>query len=191
MLMVFGVVVQALGLSLLLKIDLGTDPYSSFTTGLMNWLPIGFGTIQFIGHLVNFAIVVAFDLRKVGWGTIGNMVCLGYIADFFTFIWDRFLPADFFQMAAVRYIGLIPVLIIFIVGVASYITADLGVSPYDGVPSILHEKLKKFSYRNVRMAWDIGFMILGFLLGGAVGAVTIVTSFFLGPELHFFKRSLK
>lgn len=65
-LMIFGVIVQGMGLSLLLKINLGVDPYTCFTTGMVNHIPIGFGTVQFLGHLINFLIVIKFDLKKIG-----------------------------------------------------------------------------------------------------------------------------
>ena len=95
--MLIGVVLQALGLSLLINIELGTDPCSCLTQGVTNWIPVSFGTCQLLCHLVTFAFVIRYDLSQIGFGTIGNMVCLGYISDFFRWIWSILLQAGFFE----------------------------------------------------------------------------------------------
>ena len=56
--MVLGLITQGLGLSILIKINLGTDPCSVFTLGINNYIPISFGTCQILCHLINFLIVM-------------------------------------------------------------------------------------------------------------------------------------
>lgn len=188
--MLAGVTLQAFGLSLLMKLNLGTDPCSALTQGVIKHVPISFGTAQLLCHLVTFAFVLRFDLSRIGFGTIGNMVCLGYIADFFTWVWNGALPADFFAGNAVRFGMLIPSLAVFILGAATYMTAGLGASPYDGLPFIISEHVHKISFRSVRMIWDIAFMAAGALLGGNVGIVTVAVAFFLGPVITWVQKML-
>lgn len=188
--MILGVITQGFGLSLLMQIDLGTDPCSCLTQGVINYLPITFGTAQLLCHLVTFTFVLIFDRSKIGFGTIGNMVFLGYISDFFTLIWDKVIPEGFFKQGYMDWICLIPVLLIFISGAAAYMTADLGMSPYDGLPFIISKHLPKVPFKLVRIVWDTAFMIAGFLLGGAVGVVTILVAFFLGPVIAWFQKKL-
>lgn len=188
--MLVGVTLQAFGLSLLMKLNLGTDPCSALTQGVIKHIPISFGTAQLMCHLVTFVFVLRFDMSQIGFGTIGNMVCLGYIADFFTWIWNRTLPAGFFGGTGVRFGMLLPALAVFIFGAATYMTAGLGSSPYDGLPFIISEHVKKISFRSVRMIWDIGFMVAGAILGGNVGIVTIAVAFFLGPVITWVQKKL-
>lgn len=188
--MLVGVTLQAFGLSLLMKLNLGTDPCSALTQGVIKHVPISFGTAQLLCHLVTFVFVLRFDMSQIGFGTIGNMVCLGYIADFFTWIWNSTLPADFFGETGVRFGMLLPALAVFIFGAATYMTAGLGSSPYDGLPFIISEHVKKISFRLVRMIWDIGFMVAGAILGGNVGIVTIAVAFFLGPVIAWVQKKL-
>ncbi len=188
--MLIGVTLQAFGLSLLMKLNLGTDPCSALTQGVIKHIPISFGTAQLMCHLVTFAFVLRFDLSQIGFGTIGNMVCLGYIADFFTWVWNITLPADFFGSFQVRFGMLLPSLAVFILGAATYMTAGLGASPYDGLPFIISEHVHKISFRFVRMFWDIAFMIAGGLLGGDVGIVTVAVAFFLGPVITWVQKML-
>lgn len=188
--MILGVIAQGFGLSLLMQVDLGTDPCSCLTQGVINYIPITFGTAQLLCHLVTFMFVLVFDRSKIGFGTIGNMVFLGYIADFFTWIWEKIIPEGFFKQGYMDWIFLLPVLLVFICGAAAYMTADLGMSPYDGLPFIISGALPKVPFKVVRIIWDTSFMVAGFLLGGAVGVVTVFVAFFLGPVISWFQKKL-
>ena len=188
--MITGVTVQGFGLSLLIRLALGTDPCSCLTQGVINYVPISFGTAQLLCHLVTFVFVLRFDMSYIGFGTIGNMVFLGYIADFFGWIWDSVLPRDFFASQAVRWGLLVPVLVVFILGAATYMTAGLGSSPYDAMPFIISHNCKKIPFKAIRMIWDISFMAAGFALGGDVGIVTLGVAFFLGPVIAYMQKKL-
>lgn len=188
---IIGVMLQGFGLSLLIRLNLGTDPCSCLTQGVIRYVPISFGTAQLLCHLVTFLFVIRFDMSLIGFGTIGNMVFLGYIADFWGWVWDKTVPEGFFQQAGVRYGLLVPVLLVFILGASTYMTAGLGTSPYDGLPFIISNHVKKLSFKAVRMIWDISFMIVGFLLGGDVGIVTVAVAFFLGPVITWVGKKLK
>ncbi len=188
--MITGVTVQGFGLSLLIRLALGTDPCSCLTQGVINYLPISFGTAQLLCHLVTFVFVLRFDMSYIGFGTIGNMVFLGYISDFFGWIWDSVLPQGVFASQPVRWGLLVPVLIVFILGASTYMTAGLGSSPYDAMPFIISRKCKKIPFKAIRMIWDISFMAAGFALGGDVGIVTLGVAFFLGPVISFMQKKL-
>lgn len=188
--MLLGVLVQGMGLSLLIRLNLGTDPCTSFTQGVVNHVPVSFGTAQLLCQLVLFAFVIRFDLSRIGFGTVGNMVFMGYIADFFGWIWDGVLPAGCFDSLAVRLALLPPVLTVFIAGAATYMAAGLGTSPYDGVPFIIADRMRR-PFRIVRMAWDICIMAAGAVLGGDVGAVTVVAAFFIGPVIAWVGKKLE
>lgn len=189
--MSLGVIAMGFGLSILIQLNLGTDPCSCFTLGIASKLPISFGTCQLLFHLLTFAFVLRYDLTKIGYGTIGNMVFLGYITDFFTWIWNNYLPPDFFQNPIIRFGLLIPILAIFIIGAAAYMTAGLGVSPYDALPFIIGDRQKKVPFKAVRMIWDIFFMSAGFFLGSKIGVVTVLCAFFLGPVISWFQKKME
>lgn len=189
--MLCGIAAQGLGLSLLRAINLGTDPCSCLTQGVTNFVPLSFGTCQLLCHLVTFVFVIRYDLGMIGFGTIGNMCFLGYISDFFKWIWSLLLPAGFFEATMTRYILLVPSLAVFLLGAAAYMCAGLGSSPYDALPFIIAGRVKKVSFKVVRMLWDISFMAAGFVLGGDVGIVTILVAFFLGPIITWVQRKLE
>lgn len=189
--MICGVIAQGLGLSLLRSIALGTDPCSCLTQGVTNFVPLSFGTCQLMCHLVTFLFVIRFDLSMIGFGTIGNMCFLGYISDFFGWIWSLVLPLGFFEGIVTRYALLIPSLAVFLLGAAAYMCAGLGSSPYDALPFIIANHVKKVPFKIVRMIWDISFMAAGFLLGGDVGIVTVLVAFFLGPVITWVQKKME
>ena len=189
--MLCGVTAQGMGLSLLRSINLGTDPCSCLTQGVTNFIPLSFGTCQLLCHLVTFLFVIRYDLGMIGFGTIGNMCFLGYISDFFRWLWLLLLPAGFFAVTANRYILLLPSLAIFLLGAAAYMCAGLGSSPYDALPFIISGHVRHLSFKVIRMIWDISFMAAGFLLGGDVGIVTILVAFFLGPIIAWMQQKLQ
>lgn len=189
-LMITGVVMQGLGLSVLIRLNLGTDPCSSLTQGLIRHIPVSFGTAQLLCHLVTFCFVLRYNRKMIGLGTIGNMVFLGYIADFFGYIWRLALPEDFFAQPVIRFGLLIPGFAVFLLGAAVYMTAGLGASPYDALPFIIAGRTHKLSFRMIRMLWDICFMTVGLLLGGNVGIVTAAVAFFAGPVIALVQKKL-
>ena len=189
--MLCGIMAQGLGLSLLRAINLGTDPCSCLTQGVTNFVPLSFGTCQLLCHLVTFVFVIRYDLSMIGFGTIGNMCFLGYISDFFHWIWSLLLPTGFFEVVLNRYILLLPSLAVFLLGAAAYMCVGLGSSPYDALPFIISGHVKRFPFKIVRMLWDISFMAAGFVLGGDVGIVTILVAFFLGPIITGAQKKLE
>ncbi len=189
--MLCGIMAQGLGLSILRAINLGTDPCSCLTQGVTNFVPLSFGTCQLLCHLVTFVFVIRYDLGMIGFGTIGNMCFLGYISDFFQWIWSLLLPAGFFEVVINRYLLLIPSLAVFLLGAAAYMCAGLGSSPYDALPFIISGHVRRLPFKIVRMLWDISFMAAGFVLGGDVGIVTILVAFFLGPIITGVQKKLE
>ncbi len=188
--MIIGVTVQGFGLSILRAINLGVDPCSCLTLGVANFVPFSFGTCQLLCHLVTFAFVAGLDMSYIGFGTVGNMCFLGYISDFFTWLWRLILPAGFFGAAAVRYALLLPGLAGLLFGAAAYMCSGLGSSPYDALPFIISHRVKRISFRTVRMLWDLAFMAAGFALGGSVGVVTVAVAFFCGPIVAWMQKKL-
>lgn len=189
--MAIGVLIQGFGLSVLRSIDLGLDPCSCLTQGVSQLTRLSFGTCQVLCHIVTFLVVIRFDLSRIGYGTVGNMVFLGYISDFFTWLYRVMLPEGFFSPDIVRYVLLLPALAVFLLGAAAYMCSGLGSSPFDAVPFIISERVKNLSFRWVRMLWDISFMVLGLLLGVMPGPVTLAVAFLCGPIVAWVQKTLE
>lgn len=177
--LLIAVSLMGLGVALFDLIGFGTDSCTVMNLGLSRTLGIPFGTLQLIINLLMMVIVVKYDTSRIGLGTVANMVCIGYIAEFFMYVFDQ-IPALAALTLTARIILFVPTLILFMFAASTYMCVDMGVSPYDAMPQIF-AKRTGWSFRVVRMGWDFFMMFGGWLLGSTVGPVTIGTTLFLGP----------
>lgn len=153
-----------------------------------------FGTWQLIINIV-ILIVVFFTVRKcIGAGTIVNMICVGYGADFICWIVNDVLKIE--MILPLRIAALLLGCVFAGLGVAFYMVAEMGIAPYDSVALII-EKItkKKISFQYARVLSDVTCVIIGVvfcLISGGdlwmiVGIGTIINAFFNGPLIQFFK----
>lgn len=177
------VVVMGVCVAILDQLGFGTDPCSVLNLGMSRLIGWSFGNYQLVFNLVLIAIILLLkEARRIGLGTLANMVVVGYAADFTTWIINMVHPLAG-ETLLVRLIVFVPTIVVFMVAVAFYMVVDLGVAPYDALPQIISARVKRVSFTAVRMAWDISAIVIGFLVGGTVGLVTIIMGFFLGPVI--------
>ena len=188
--LIISVVTMGFCLSFLNQTSFGTDPCTMFNLGMSKMLGFSLGNWQALFNCVLFIFVFLFAKDQIGWGTLANMFLVGYSFDFFSWINGMILPTDFFESMLNRILITIPALGIFVIAVAVYIAIQQGTSPYDAMPYIIDKKLTTFSFKLVRMGWDIGVTILGVLLGEKIGLITIVMAFTLGPAIGFAEKHI-
>lgn len=184
----FGVFIMGFGMSVLEKLNFGTDPYTCMNNGLSMLLGISLGTAGLLVSAIMLVFVVIFDISKLGLGTLFNMVGFGYSIDLFRVIWKH-IGFTGIENPVLRYILLAVMLLIFIVAVSVYLAADLGSAPYDALPEII-SSFSKIRFVFVRMCWDICAVAIGFCLGSAVGITTLVCAFFVGPAAAIVRRAV-
>jgi len=179
-------------LSFLILCDLGTDPATFMNRSGAARVGLSFGTWQLIVNVVMLAVVIVFKRSLIGFGTLFNMVLVGYYADFFDWLWGKCIPARAFTVIASRWGIFIVALFCFIISAAVYINADMGVAPYDGIPIILTEKVTgkwpKVPPMAVRILWDAAAIGAGVLFGGVPIIGIILMALFLGPAITLVRR---
>ena len=82
-----GVCVQFLNLT-----RLGPDPCSALNYGVAAKLHMSFGNYQFLFNVILFLIVVFQDRTLFGTGSLGNMILVGYAADFTGWVLEQAVP---------------------------------------------------------------------------------------------------
>ncbi len=182
--MALGVFFMGFFLSFLINVSLGTDPCTFMNVTISERLHILFGTWQLALNVVLMILVVLFARNQIGPGTVANMVCIGYIADFFRWVWSKTIPDYVFTQWPYRGIIFALALISFIVAASFYMNADMGVAPYDAIPIIISEKLlKKIPFKFIRMGFDGSVLLIGMIFGGKVEIATVLMVFLLGPTI--------
>ena len=189
-LMIAGVIVMGIGVSLLKVTDFGTDPYSSMNYGVSEKIGLSLGTYQLFFNITLLIVVLFIDRKMIGTGTLGNMILVGYSADFCTYILYDVLHIPSELSLSERVAVLIPALIIFVIAAACYMQSDHGTSPYDAIPFIINNKIeektqKKGTYKIVRLCYDAFFTVVSIIVGGEWGVTTILMVVLLGPTVEF------
>ena len=122
----------------------GMDPFQVLAHGLWNLTPIGYGTFYTIFSLLLFVFTLVMDRKKIGLGTVINMFLLGYITEFFSWLFATLFPGGGFFF---RLIMLLIGITIMCLAASLYFTANMGVSVYDAIALCLSERTPiKFQY---------------------------------------------
>lgn len=178
-----GVLVTGCSVGLFQMASLGTDPFTSFVTGLCNIFNMKFGTFYTIVCACIFFIVFLLDKHYIGVATFFNLFGNGFAADATTSILSKMIPN---LTITHRVILLVLGVIIMCLAASLYFTADLGVSVYDAISIIMSDK-KIASFKICRISTDSICVVIGFVLKASVGVGTIITALFMGPLIQFFK----
>lgn len=183
LLMIIGILGMGGTLSFLLRSDLGTDPCSYMNSSLSIWSGISLGNTMVIVNLLLFIPELLWGRNQIGLGTLANMLCIGYICDFTTWVTDMFIPASWTSSLTARVIMFICALIPFLIFVGFYINADVGVAPYDAIPTMV-SRATHLPYAPVRIAHDVLAMAIAFLAGKPLAVATPIMALTLGPIIQ-------
>lgn len=187
-----GVLVQGFFLSFLIKVNLGTDPYTFMNVSLADRIGWTFGNWQLtINAVLLVFVLLTSRLRYLGFGTLANMVLIGYTADLGCYLWNRLLPAAVFTEAATRIPIFVAALIGFLTAAAVYMNAGMGLSPYDAPPCILHEYAGKVPYFIIRIVWDYAAVLVGMLAGGTPTVSNLIMAVALGPVITLIGKAMR
>ncbi len=182
-------------LSFLLMCKLGNDPCTFMNKSVSEKIGMSFGNYQLIVNIVMLCAVLIFNRKLIGFGTLFNMILIGYYADFFCWVWRKVIPASVFTTPLSRWIIFILSLIFFIISVAVYISVEMGVAPYDGIPLIITEKLKMdnspVGKAVIRILWDGSAIVIGMIAGKIPVIGVILMTLFLGPVISLVGKLLK
>lgn len=183
-----SVIIMGLALSVLNLIDWGNDPFTYMNVNIAKKLSISLGNWQVILNIIMFIPVIIWGRKQIGIGTVFNMVLVGYSVDFFSWIWNVTGFDNIFDSMLVKGIMMIPAIIIFVFSAATYMSTDLGTAPYDALPFIIAERIKKIPFKYVRFCWDLLTVIIGFVVSGRLAIVTVCMMLFLGQTVSFVKE---
>lgn len=172
--LIFGLFLFALGTSLVIRGNLGYGPWEVFQAGIANLLPLTIGQATV---LVSMALVVLVILlkEKIGIGTLANMVLIGVFL-------DLILVAGIVPSVHGLFSGLALVVAgLFTTSVGSYfyISSGFGAGPRDSLMVAIRRRTS-LPVGLCRSLLECLVAGLGWMLGGPLGAGTVITAFGLG-----------
>ena len=187
---VIGAILCGLGCGFMNYAALGMDAIGLFYDGIrsiLNLSPDQIGTASYIVCAILSVFLWFADRRYVSVGSVIYIVMYGLFANLGTVLWTKLMPDSSVVISAL--ISASGMLILYI-GLGIYIAVDIGVDAFSGVmlwlSNITHKEMKY-----VKIAFDFGLAVIGFLLGGTLGIVTPVTIIIGGPCISFFTKKIQ
>ena len=173
-----GLLLYGASLALMVRADLGLNPWSVFHQGLSELTGLSLGmVVNLVGALV---LLIWLPLRqKPGIGTISNVLVIGTAADLALAVLPP-ISGLVVQMAL-----LIGAVMLNGAATGAYIGAGLGPGPRDGLTTG-GVRVTGWEVRWVRMMIEGLVLILGWMLGGAIGVGTVAYALFNGPLMQIF-----
>ena len=180
--MFMSILLMGFAVSVFSYSGMGVDPFTALNMSISAKLGISFGFFQMGINGIVLVLVALTAKRLISVGTIVNMVGVGYVCEFFTKIYDQFLPQE--NSFIIRLVLMALGVFLLSLSASLYFNCNLGVSPYDALGFVLEEKVK-LKYKWCRVITDLVCTGIAFALSGPIGVGTVVTAFFMGPVISF------
>ncbi|WP_455568631.1 membrane protein YczE [Streptomyces inhibens] len=175
-----GLTLYGVSMGLMLRAELGLEPWSVLNQGISRHTGLSIGTVTIVSGALILLLWIPLRQRP-GLGTVSNVVILGAVMDV-TLAWVPELDSLGARIPLLAFAVLLN-------GVATglYLSARFGAGPRDGLMTGLHQRTGR-PVRLVRTCIEVTVLAAGFLLGGSVGAGTVVYALAIGPMAQFFLR---
>ena len=185
-----GAILCGLGCGLVNFASVGMDSVGIFYDGIRNVLNLQPDQIGYASYIVSFVLSVFLlfaDRKYVSFGSVIYIVFYGLFANLGTLLGETFIKTDnVYIMYAVAISGLI----LLFIGLGIYIAIDIGVDAFTGVvlwlSNVTHKKME-----TVKVIFDLALTVIGILLGGKIGVITVVSIAMVGPAIAFFTKQVQ
>ena len=180
-----GLFMCALGCIMILKADLGLSPWDVLHQGISKTTGITIGQAS-IGLGITIVLLDIFLGQPIGLGTVLNFLSIGLFMDMILYL--DFIPVkeSYLYRAVLLMIGIF----FYAYGTFFYMVQGMGCGPRDGFMQIITKKTK-YSVGIIKNIIELSALGSGWLLGGKVGAGTVVTAISMGIFLQIFFKIYK
>ncbi|MFI1382088.1 YitT family protein [Embleya sp. NPDC020886] len=165
-------------MALMIRAELGLDPWDVFHQGLAERTGWSFGVVTIV---VGAAVLLLWwpMRQRPGLGTVSNVFVIGLAVDASL----HWLPAP--DALAWQLAFLVSGVVLNAIAGGAYIGARLGPGPRDGLMTGL-VRITGRSVRLIRTAIEVTVLAVGFLLGGSLGLGTVLYALTIGPLVQVF-----
>ncbi|MBD1371827.1 membrane protein [Hazenella sp. IB182357] len=174
-----GLNLKSFGISLIIRSQLGTDPWDALFVGLAHNVGFTVGTwLVFISVLILF-LNAYLTQKKLNFVSFFSVFLLGLLTD----LWLSVLRFDLHQIEyqmIFYWIGLF----FLAVGVATYIQGEFAMTPLDELMYGLADRFN-LSLMMSKTLTEIVALVLAFLVQGPIGIGTVIFAFCFGPLIQF------
>lgn len=175
--LLWGLSLYGFAMALMLRANLGLDPWDVLHQGLAPQIGLSFGmTVNAVGLLVLLLWIPLW--QRPGIGTVLNILIIGTVVDLSLLI----LPTPEGYVA--RFAFLIAGIVLNGIAGGAYIGAGLGAGPRDGLMTGIASRFG-WPIKIVRTAIELTVLAVGWLMGGTVGIGTVLYAVTIGWVVHY------
>lgn len=186
LLIILGAACMGVGIGFNAVAGLGNDPISVLYDGIKNFFHIDLGVASMSVNLVLLILIFIFKKKFINVGTIIYVIMLGLFIDWAILFYKNF---SFPNTMTIKVLTVFIGCFLLFLGIAIFIFVNLGLDTWSGVTVLLSEKLG-ISYKFAKISMDVICCVLGVILGGILGVVTVFAAFLGGPVIEKFKKIL-
>ncbi len=168
---------------------LGNDPIGILYDGVRNFANLSGDQLGMASNIVNFILIgllLCIGRKYVNIGTFIYILPYGFFVGLGTKIYRMLGVSGNFYLRG--FAGIVGCVMLY-TGVAIFIAMDIGLDPFTGLVMVIKDKIN-WDYKKTKIAFDVTMVILGMILGGKLGIITIVTAFTAGPVIQWIAALL-
>ena len=187
---IIGIFFVGLGIAFNAGTMFGNDPIAILYDGMRSVLRMEPEQLGLISNIVNVAmIVILFFLGKryINIGTLIYIVPFGFFVSIGTYLYNVVINQNSFIQ---RVIGALIGCSATYFGVALFIVVAIGLDPFTGVVMAIADKIG-WNFRKTKICFDIVMVLIGYLMGGTLGIITLLTVATAGPVIQYFSDVMK
>lgn len=170
----WGQVISGVGVTLMLQANIGTDPWNVLHQGLSRVTGLTVGLVSIIVGIGIIVIALALG-QRIGLGTIIGVIVPGIVIDILISTGLAPLQTTFWGGLLMLVSGLE----LLTIGTWLYMKQCLGTGPRDAL-NVAFARRTRFSVGACRSSIELLATLAGWMLGGQVGAGTIISAFGIG-----------
>lgn len=171
--LVMGSLLLGVGVGLGIAGGQGVDALGTIWEGMSLTFGWSLGSANLIFNLILLVVLLFVDIKQVHVGTLLSPVIAGAATNYTLALVET--PESFVMQIILSAFGVL----VISTGVGVYTASELGKSAYDGITFAMSARLKVELYK-VRFVNDLILLVLGYLMGGTIGLVTLVAMLYVG-----------
>lgn len=188
-----GVAFVGFGIAFNSEAMLGNDAVAILYDGIRNVCGFPLSKLGIITNVVNYSVIIIaliLNRKYINIGTLIYTIPMGTFVGIGSKIYEYM---NFPNILEWRIFGSVLGCSMTFLGIGIFIAVDIGLDPFTSIHMILRDKIK-CQYKTARVICDVTSLILGFVLGGKAGIVTVIAALIAGPSIQFvsdfFKKAI-
>lgn len=168
---------------------LGNDAVGIIYDGIRAVFGLDIRQLGMTSNIVNVTLIILLFVTGRKYVSIGTFVYLlpyGFFVDIGTRLYHAICMEN---TLGIRIILSVVGSLVLYLGIAIFITMDIGVDPFSGIALCLRDFVQK-EFRIVKICFDMTLIVIGILLGGKAGIVTLLAALAAGPLIQFYSSKL-